>query len=704
MIRRSTLLLPGLLCAVPALAEPPSRPAPTLQTVQVTATRTAKPVSSVPAAITTIPVATVAVTGLGVNLSEKLAGVAGVFARERQNLAQDVQISIRGFGARSSFGIRGLRLYLDGIPATMPDGQGQVSHFNLSSAGRIEVLRGPFSALYGNASGGVIQMFSADGAADPGTRLALVYGSDDASRQSLNFRGVRGALDYNIDLTRFATDGYREHGNAERNWFNAKLKLQLEHGGTVTVLANALASPQALDPLGLSAAQLADAPRQAALARQFNTRKALQQDLLGITWQQPISEVHSIRVLAYAGTRRVSQFLAIPAAAQSNPLHGGGVVDLASRFSGLDGRWVFQASLAARPLELIIGVNYDQQDQHRLGFNNFLGASLGVRGLLRRDQQDYVRNFDQYAQANWSAHDRVNLLLGLRHSTVRFDSRDRYITAANPDDSGRLAFSATTPVLGISFRPVASLSLYAALGSGFETPTFDELGYRLDGKSGLNFSLRAARTRSGEIGAKSRLPGNANLDLALFRADTDDELAVANNAGGRSTFQNVGRARREGLELSLAVQPGKQWHSRLTYTRLSARFRDPFLACNSNPCATPTVSVPAGSQIPGVAGTTIYLEQSWQGNRGWQASLTGQYVASLAVNNVGDARTHPYSVFDAEFGRSFRSRRGDAKCFARVGNLLARSYAGSVVVNESNRRYYEPAPGRNVLLGCDWHL
>lgn len=701
-VLRPSLALALCLSCSQANAQAHSPPT-TLDTVQVTATRIAKPTSQVPAAITVVEGKKLSLDSLGVNLTEYLGGVTGVLARERQNYAQDVQVSIRGFGARSTFGIRGVRLFLDGVPATMPDGQGQVSNFNLASIGRIEVLRGPFSALYGNASGGVIQLFTADGGADAGTQLALAYGSDNTGRESLNLRGVRGVLDYNLAFTHFSTDGYREHSSAQRNSFNGKLKLATGDAGTLTLLANALISPVALDPLGLTANQLAIDPRQAvAAAKQFNTRKALEHEQLGLIFERTVSGSQSVRVLGYTGRREVTQFLAVPVAAQNNPLNGGGALALDSRFHGLDARWSYLGSLAARPLELVVGINYDEQKQHRLGFNNFLGNSLGVRGLLRRDQFDRVSDFDQYGQANWSPHDKVTILLGLRHSTVRFASDDRYVTSTNPDDSGRREFSAISPVAGITFELAESLSLYASYGHGFETPTFDELGYRSDGSAGLNFALQAARSRSGELGAKARLSGNVEMELALFRADTEDELAIATNSGGRSTFHNVGQARRQGLELALQAPLGKRWRTQLAYTYLGASFRDAFLTCTSSPCATPLVLVPAAARIPGVPRSLLYLAASWEGANGWHGGVVGQYVDSMAVNNIGDARAHPYTVFDANAGYQFHGRHANARGFVRIGNILARRYAGSVIVNETNGRYFEPAPGRTLLIGMDW--
>ena len=673
-----------------------------LDAVQVTATRTPMPVATVPSSITVIEGERLSRPGLGVNLSEKLVGVPGVLARERQNYAQDLQISVRGFGARSTFGIRGVRLYLDGIPATMPDGQGQVSNFNLASAGRIEILRGPFSALYGNASGGVIQVFTADGTDQPGPRLSLTSGSDGTRRESLGLRGAQALIEYTLDATRFVTDGFRDHSAASRESFNAKLKLSIARNGTLSLLANALRSPEALDPLGLSAVQLADDPRQAiAAARLFNTRKSLDHGQLGAVLEQALTDRQTVRLLAYAGSRQVLQFLAVPVVAQGNALNGGGVVDLDSHFHGFDGRWTSHGRLGAGPLQLVLGVDTDRLEQHRLGFNNFSGTKLGIRGALRRDQDDSVENLGWYAQASWAATPRTLLMLGLRHSRVRFESSDHYITAGNPDDSGRREFSATTPVAGASITVAPGVNIYASYGFGFETPTFDELGYQPDGNAGLNFALEPARSHNIELGLKARLAGQTLLQLALFRADTVDELAVATNAGGRSTYQNVGHARRQGFELSVETRLGRRLRSQLAYTLLDARFRDDFLACNSSPCATPTVLVPAGSLVPGLPRSLLALSLDWDPSNAWHVQAQGQRVDSMAVNNAGDARTHPYAVVDAGADYRFAIAHASARGFLRVSNIFNRHYAGSVIVNESNGRYFEPAPGRTLMAGLD---
>ncbi|MCC8364309.1 TonB-dependent receptor [Lysobacter sp. A6] len=667
-----------------------------LDRVQVTATRLPETARDVPASVSVIERDDGRVDTLGAALSERLTTVPGLLARDRRNYAQDEQISIRGFGTRASFGIRGVRLYLDGVPATMPDGQGQVSHMPLAFARRIEILRGPFSVSYGNASGGVIQVFTDDPASPGSMRATAAYGSDAARRVSFEANDRGDALGWLAGAQHFATDGFREHSAAERNTLHGKLAF--DAGATrATLVVDALAAPNAQDPGGLDRDQFARDPAQAApTSLLFDTRKSVDQRQLGAVVEHD-ARIGTLRAMAYAGRRDVEQFLAIPVGTQRNPLSGGGVIDLGAPYSGIDVRWTSREA----PLQWVAGIAWDRQRQDRRGYENFVGDRLGVRGALRADQTDRVDAFDPFLQATWRANDAWSFSAGVRHSRVRFRSDDHYITADNPDDSGRLDYSATSPVLGANWRANDAVSFYAAYGEGFETPTFNELQYRSDGGSGLNFALNAATTRSAEAGMKvSR--GGLRTELALFRAQTDDELTVGTSAGGRTTFQNAGHAQRTGLELSGAVPLGDAWEAEFALTWLDAHFTDGFLACAGVPCTSPSVPVPAGTRIPGIPRTAAQAALRWGGDIGWHARIEGLYVGAVPVNNFGDERAAAYAVFGASAGYGFVAGDGDGRVFLAIDNLGDRTYAGSVIVNESNRRYYEPAPDRGFTVGVEW--
>ncbi|RRN59348.1 TonB-dependent receptor [Pseudoxanthomonas sp. SGNA-20] len=693
-MKTATLLLAGATGALTPVAataapEPEGVPAD-LPGVLVTARLDSVPAFELPASLDVVDLQAGSARPRS-DVSEVLSGIPGLLARDRGNRAQDTQLSIRGFGARSTFGVRGVRLYADGIPATMPDGQGQVSHFALAAGDRIEVMRGPFSALYGNSSGGVVQLWSADGTPEPSLDLRATAGRYGHLAGSARLRGTAGGTGYNVSAAVLDSDGYRDHGQARRSSLNARLHRDLESGGRIELVGNHFHAPDAQDPLGLTRAQMQADPRQAtAVAHDYDTRKSVRQDQLGLHWRQPLGGGWNLRASSWAGQRDVVQYLAVPPAAQANPLHSGGVIDLDGAYGGADARVAWRD--AGGRFELTAGASFERQRQDRHGYENFLpgdgGPRLGVRGALRRDEVNTVRSFDQYLQAWWKLAPRWALQAGARHSQVRFEANDRYVTAGNPDDSGSVRYSAFTPVAGLVFSASDDLRLYLSAGRGFETPTFNELSYRADGGAGLAFDLRPARSDNLELGLKWRSDAGTAVEAALFRVDTEHELAVASNSGGRSSFRNVGGARREGAELSAHLPLTAAWSLQVAATWLDARFSDGF------------GQVAAGAAIPGVARRQGWARLQWRG-QAWEAALEGLALDAVPVNDAGSESAAGHGLLHLEAARSWDAGGSRLRAFARVDNVLDRQYAGSVIVNESNGRYYEPGPGRALLLGME---
>ena len=688
------LLAPWLAAAQDGAAA--TAPAPVLEPVSVTATRRAASVFDTPAAVSVRDVPTGAP---GMNLSEALQGIPGLLVRDRQNYAQDTQLSIRGFGTRASFGIRGLRVYVDDIPATQPDGQSQLSHANLASAQRVEVLRGPFSALYGNSSGGVVQVFSGDGEAPGEAAFGAAAGEGGDWRASAGYRGAWRNVGIVAGLSKLRADGFRPQSAAERLSFNARLHGPLDgEGGTQSLVLNHFDSPLAQDPLGLGRAQFdADPYQTTPQALAFDTRKRVRQSQAGWTLQNVLPGGVTLRGLAYAGTRGIEQYLAIPVAVQGNPLNSGGVVDLDSDYGGGELRAAGDATLAGRTLAWTVGAGWEGLQQQRRGYENFVGSQLGVRGALRRDERNRVASFDQFAQADWRLAERVSLLAGLRHSRVRFDSDDRYVVAGNPDDSGAAVFSRWTPVAALQWRAASGLNLHASVGSGFETPTLVELAYRPDGGSGLNLALRPARSRNLELGLKWRPRDGLRADLAVFRSDTRDELVVATNAGGRASYANAGRSLRQGIELELEAAVGEAMSLQFAWTGLDATVRDTYLACAGAPCLVPTQVIARGTRLAGVPRSMGRLR--WDGWRGeWRAFAELRHVSSVTVNDAASETAAGHALFDLGVSRGF----GDGGlAFVRLDNAFDRRHVGSVIVNDGNGRFYEPGPGRTLWLGLD---
>jgi iron complex outermembrane receptor protein len=403
--------------------------------------------------------------------------------------------------------------------------------------------------------------------------------------------------------------------------------------------------------------------------------------------------------MGYAGRRSVDQVLSIPPVAQQSPLSAGGVIGLQGGYGGADARWTHRGQALGRPLEAVLGASWDAQDQHRRGYENFAGDRLGVAGAPRR-----VQAFDQYAQLYWRLAARWSLLLGARHSAVAFRARDRYVTATNPDDSGQVRYHAITPVAGVVYRPGAQVRLYASYGEGFETPTFNELGYRRDGGAGLAFDLAPVRSRNEELGLKWQPHDGPAIELALFRADSRDELAVASNHDGRSTYRNVGRSRRQGAELAVDGDLGAGWRLRLAMTWLDARFRSGFLACAGTPCLVPDLPVPAGTRIPGVPRRYGSLRLERGGELGWRGGIELDGAGAVPVDDRNSAMAPGFLRTGLDLGYGVALGRTRLHLSARVDNLFDRRIVGSVIVNDGNGRYYEPAPGRSMSLGLRLEL
>ena len=468
----------------------------------------------------------------------------------------------------------------------------------------------------------------------------------------------------------------------------------------MTLVANSLALPHAQDPLGLSRAQFEANPRgvdPAALI--FNTRKSVNQTQAGLSYELNVGAAHAFSMLVYRGQRGTEQFQSIPVATQSSPLHPGGVISLGRAYGGTEMRWTQQSHLMEGPLTLVAGLAYDALDEHRQGYQNFIGTTLGVRGALRRDERNDVANFDQYLQAAWEISPQWSLNAGLRHSKVRFNSTDRYVVGANGNDSGNATYNATLPVLGLMFAASPDLHLYATAGSGFETPTLNELAYRSGGGTGLNFGLKAARSDNLEAGVKSRLARVGELTAAVFQISTTKEIVTQTNVGGRSTFQNAGATQRSGVELGWSKSYFDSLNAQLAITVLDATYRDAFRTCVATPCAATNQLVSSVNRIPGVARTSAYCAVNWAPQTGWRGGIEARHLSLIYVNDANSDAAARYAVAAVNVGYVRKAGAWDLGGYVRMDNLFDRTYAGSVIVNEGNRRFFEPATGRTWWSG-----
>ncbi|MDM9507766.1 TonB-dependent receptor PqqU [Klebsiella pneumoniae] len=685
--------LPALLLPLIAAAQAADE-----QTMVVTAAPTTVSELDTPAAVSVVNGDEMRQAAPRVNLSESLGAVPGLQVQNRQNYAQDLQLSIRGFGSRSTYGVRGLRIYVDGIPATMPDGQGQTSNIDIGSVDTIEVLRGPFSALYGNSSGGVINVTSQTGTQPPTVEASSYYGSFGTWHYGMKATGAvgdgshAGDVDYTVSTNRFTTHGYRDHSGARKNQANARLGVRINDVSKLTLLLNSV-DIKANDAGGLTADEWRDNPRQSPRGDQYNTRKNTRQTQAGLRYERQLSAQDDLSVMMYAGERETTQFQSIPRAPQLKPSHAGGVIDLTRHYQGIDTRLTHRGELLV-PVTLTAGLDYENMSERRKGYENFVmvnGApQYGEQGALRRNERNLMWNVDPYLQTQWQLTDKLSLDAGVRYSSVWFDSNDYYITPGNGDDSGDASYHKWLPAGSLKYALTDAWNVYLSAGRGFETPTINELSYRSDNQSGLNFGLKPSTNDTVEIGSKTRI-GNGLFTAALFQTNTDNEIVVDSSSGGRTSYKNAGKTRRQGMELGLDQQFGESWRLKAAWTWLDATYR-------TNVCDDASCN---GNRIPGIARNMGYASFGYQPEQGWYAGSDIRYMSDIMANDENTAKAPSWTVVGLTTGYKWSYGRMDMDLFGRIDNLFDREYVGSVIVNESNGRYYEPAPGRNYGIGLN---
>jgi iron complex outermembrane receptor protein len=659
-----------------------------LDTIVIEATRTDRDVLATPASAYYIQQEPQ--KGMNVNLSEALKGVPGLQLNNRENYAQDLQISMRGFGARSSFGVRGVRLYVDGIPATMPDGQGQTSNIDLNSLDHIEVLGGGLSSLYGNSSGGTILTTTREGQGDDSITLGYSGGSENKGQASLVLQGgAKNANEpsYILSSSYFDTDGFRDHSGANKVLSNAKLTWNLDDGSKINWINNYV-KIDADDPGGLTREQWKVNPKQVAgNVSLYNARKEIEQLQTGLTWNKPLNDQHEIYAMAYAGQRSVTQYQSIPQTAQGGANHAGGVIDFDRNFYGTDVRWTGKELLPN--LKLIAGVAIDAMTEERRGYENFAGSVLGVKGNLRRNEDNTLWNIDPYAQASYALNDAVNVDAGLRYSNVHFKTEDHFLT--NGDNSGKTDYQKLLPSLALSWQIVPELMAYASYAQGFETPTFTEMAYPAV-TANTPFSLKAAESETYELGLKS---DNAlgKFTAAAFYTLTKDDIVPLKNEGGKATFRNADQTLRQGVELSWQKDLWRDLSAQASYSYIDATFdKDTVDIAGISP-------IPNGNYIPGIAKNQAFLALGWKPESGLRAGVDVRYSDKIYVDDSNSDTAPSYVVAAANIGYKWIVKDWAFNTFARVDNLFDKDYSGSVIVNESNKRFFEPAEGRNWSAG-----
>lgn len=645
----------------------------TLDEIVVTATRLESTVRDAARSISVVGKERIQVATQQLGLDEALVGVPGLYMQNRYNFAQDLRISLRGFGARSGFGIRGIKVLVDGIPETLPDGQAGVDSIDLGSAENIEVLRGPASSLFGNAAGGVIAVTSELGSADPYVEGRIAAGEYGYSQFQLKSAGELGSSDYLFNVSRTEVEGYRDHSDAEGRMLNAKLGLPLAGEDKLTFSLNLTDQPIADDPGGINAAQAQSDPASARDVNvQFDAGESLEQQRFGVVYERDRPS-GALTLRNYYAWRDFSNKL---------PFVDGGTVDLDRFFYGIGAQYSL-GEMLPEPLTLTFGIDYDRQDDDRRRFDN----DNGITGAMVFDQNELVDSSGVYVQGQYQFSEAVALLASLRYDEISYEVTDRYLV--DGDDSGTLEFDEVSPSLSLNYRMETGV-LFASYSTSFETPTTTELA-NPDASGGFNPLLDPQTAANYELGYK-RARDNLYYELTFFTIDLEGELVPFELAGfpGRTFYSNAGSSSRDGIEAAVSWENESGLRLDASYTWSDFTF-DEFVDDSGTDFS--------GRQLPGLPEHFGYLGLSYAGDGGITGTLEAVYSGDLFANNANTAEVSSYTVMNLRVADEFVRGRWLFRPYAGINNLFDESYNSNIRINAFGGRYFEPAPERNFYAG-----
>ena len=680
------LLILSLFTSCLAFAEDIRELSPTV----VTATRYATNSFDLPLSIDAVTGSEIRDARTGANLSEIAPRIPGVVINYRATAAQELSISTRGFGARSQFGVKGIRIYADGIPLNSADGQGQAGSINIDTLGQIEFLRGPFSALYGNSSGGVVQAFTRDGAKDPTLTVGVSSGTWHTNKQSITAEGQAGPVNYILNTYQYVSDGYRDFSQYRRDNFNGKISYQFSPDTKFTVVGNYMDQPYTNDPNALTPAQFAANSRAAgtsAISR--NSRLYRVNSYGGIIIDHNLSEKDSLRLMAYNGSRSNLQYLTTGAASE-----------IIRDTEGFDLRWTRKDLFLNRPLNFTAGLAYDSMEdiRSRYTYTNGVRYDLGYERDKNRREEQKAFNVDQYLQASYEPTDRLLVIAGLRHSRVNIQNNDLWLgETVSKDSTGQVTYTNTSPVAGVTFKVTPTLNVYANYGRGFETPTFAEMTYSTTAGAGPNLSMVPTKSKNYEIGLKAFLTSNTRINVALFKVESKNEIVVSKtNASSQNVYDSIANTERNGIELSLDSRLPYNFNFYQTYTYLDSEFKNSF----SNYVGTTLTSVNAGNRLAGVYKNTAYTELSWKYPAlNFSSAIENIYFSDVNGydSNAGANKADAFSIVNLRASLKQSYSNWNFSEFARAENVFDEKYVGNVRVN--NSATFEPGAPRNYTVG-----
>ncbi|MFN4144642.1 MAG: TonB-dependent receptor family protein [Runella sp.] len=641
-----------------------------LAPVVVTATRLQINERRLPAALTVIDGSRLQVGQPQLSLFESMGGIAGVFVQNPDNFSQDLRISIRGFGARAAFGIRGIRLVVDGIPESTPDGQADVDNLDVGAMSRLEVLRGPSSGLYGNAAGGVISLQTDHASQMPLAEVQATVGSYGLRSYRFKTGRQRGKWGYVLVASQHQSEGYRARSQMQSAIVNLKLHYDFDSLTRFSLLANYGNSPTANDPGGITLAQVSENRRQAHPNNiRFQAGESVAQGRIGLTFEKRMGS-HLFFVRAFGTKRDFANFLAFQA---------GGAGTINRTFAGLSGQYEFSHTIGALGYRFRTGIEAETQTDLRRRYDNLVGE----RGRLTFDQAENFRNTAFYVTQELT-YQKWTLLTGVRLDAIHLRATDAFLT--DGDQSGTRQYTRANPTIGTTWEVSPRVSLYSNIGTSFETPTMSELSNNPAGTGGFNPDLAPQAAINYEIGAKIFASRRIRTDVALFNIDVKNELVPFQIAGqaGRVFFKNAGRSLRQGVEVSFnaALAKGLSLFSNYAYAHYTYQQYQ-----------TATANL-EGKFLPGIPKHTAQAEWRYFSEKGLFGILQWRYASQLFADDANSQTAPAYSLLNLRLGNTFHLKKWTFEPFVGVNNLFNAIYFQNVQINAANGRFFEPAQER----------
>jgi len=690
-------MAPAVLACFVASLSIPAKGQTVLDEVVVSASRSEQSIFDAPGSIDAVNRERIEASGPQINISESLGLIPGINVANRNNYAQDLQISIRGFGSRAPFGVRGVRLMVDGLPQSLPDGQGQTSQFAASSTSRIEVLRGPLAALYGNASGGVIQAFTRDPSEKPEWTVTGYAGSDELYRSSIQYSETRGDYGLVFDYGALSSEGFRQYSAAERHHINTKLVKKGE-GSKTTFILNALDQKKSEDPGSRTAAQFASAPYAAnddsasSSNLRFKAGKKFVQTIAGVVHESGNQNSGLLTLRAYLATRDLDN----PGRVNSYIL-----IDRVQQGVGAD----FQRSVALAGLtgRLSLGAEVDHVKDDRKVRDNTAGVATGN---LRRNEENLASNLGIYIRGDWILSNFLSVTTGLRLSQIKLEVKDNHTDA---DGSGSRTYAGASPVIGLVRHLGPEQNLYVNLGQSFETPTLNEVLYAPNLSGGSNFDrfygLDPARSTQLEAGWKFRGSQSGFLTASVFLTRTENDIVPEFLSASAASWQNVD-TERKGLELGGQWLWSRNLSSAASFTVLEARYRESAIIRG-----TSALAVNSGTKLPNIPSDRTQIELRYRSTEMakknvpvLQSTLELISVGEIYVRSNNATKTSRYNLANLSLNANKPLGHGFVTGYLRVDNLTDKLYAASTIGDQEAGRYYEPGAPRNWLLGLKYSI